>query len=284
MLLEIFKNGSKVVNRRLMLIDLGFSCFLMAILLIQGYIPSLDFLSPKTIKLLAFGLSAFAAMLKAGEMFFSKAAAMYAEDSHQDTQTKTTEQKETNMNITGKLTALLVAGVLFGTRVMAQTNPVVPINPGDIIAAASSNAVSLSQETFGVAIGTVTHDQGTSFSSLLQGRYDFAKNFAVGAEAEFGNNQTTLEKLGAFLELRKPYDAFEFYGLLGARKQWSPNNWQAFAGVGASYMPGASISTPLGIFQKASVFTEDRLVVDITNSALKDKPKNEVVVGVRVSF
>lgn len=174
--------------------------------------------------------------------------------------------------------------LLAALPLVAQTNPPSPLGVGSILEIASTNAVSLSQETFGIAIGTVAHDQGTSFSSLLQGRYDFAKAFAAGAEAEFGNNNTTIQKLGAFLELRKAYDAFEFYGFLGARKQWSPNNWQGFAGVGAAFMPGAAVSSSWGVFSKASLFTEDALVIDITKSGLKEQPKNEVRAGIRVSF
>lgn len=195
---EIFRNGSAVVNRRLMLIELGLSSLLMAIVLIQGYLPSQDWIKPEILKPLAFLLGVSAALLKASEMFFSKAASMYAQDKDREAKygtpskitattetTETTTIEKTDMNITNKVTGLLVASALF-------------------LAASASAQVS----TNGPA-GSFFNTVGsyfTSFNPTLTNTFNAKASIWTGMDSLSGNKASLANEIGVAYNVYRPID------------------------------------------------------------------------------
>jgi hypothetical protein len=72
----LFENGNGRVVK-LTLIKLGLGCFTVALIQIQGYLPSLDWLNPKTLKIISFSFALVLTLIKAGEMFFQQAIALF---------------------------------------------------------------------------------------------------------------------------------------------------------------------------------------------------------------
>ncbi len=71
----IFQNGNRRIAR-LVIFELACGLGLMAIMQIQGHIPSLD-ITPQNMKLISFWLAVSGTILKSLELFFSKTAGMF---------------------------------------------------------------------------------------------------------------------------------------------------------------------------------------------------------------
>lgn len=57
--------------------QLGWGVAVMVLTQVQGYLPSLDFLDPKTLKLISFAFGVGLTCAKGAELFFQKAADLF---------------------------------------------------------------------------------------------------------------------------------------------------------------------------------------------------------------
>jgi hypothetical protein len=73
----LFDNGN-ARKTRLVLFELAAGCVLMAIMQIQGMLPSQDWIPAIIAKKLSFALAVTGCIIKACEMFFSKTSSLYS--------------------------------------------------------------------------------------------------------------------------------------------------------------------------------------------------------------
>lgn len=71
----LFTNGNARVTR-LIIIQLGLAQVSLILMAVQGYLPTLDWLTPKQLKTLSFSIAVTLVSIKAGEMFFNKVASL----------------------------------------------------------------------------------------------------------------------------------------------------------------------------------------------------------------
>lgn len=71
----LFTNGNARVTR-LIICQLLLSAFTMIIVQVQGFLPSLDFIGPKALKITAFTLSVLLSINEAFKAFFNKTATL----------------------------------------------------------------------------------------------------------------------------------------------------------------------------------------------------------------
>lgn len=72
----LFTNGNSRITK-LIIIQLALSSITLILIQVQGFLPSLDFLTPKELKIVSFSLSTTLVGFKAGEMFFNKVASLF---------------------------------------------------------------------------------------------------------------------------------------------------------------------------------------------------------------
>lgn len=80
----LFSNGNARVAR-LAIWKVGLGCFAIALIQVQGFLPGLDFLSPKWLKIISFSLAVILSLIKSGEMFFDKTVSMFKNNSFDTT-------------------------------------------------------------------------------------------------------------------------------------------------------------------------------------------------------
>lgn len=73
--MSLFTNGNARITR-LIIIQLGLGTAYMVLTQIQGFLPNLDFLTPKQLKLASFVIATVLTAFRGGEMFFSKTTAL----------------------------------------------------------------------------------------------------------------------------------------------------------------------------------------------------------------
>lgn len=71
----LFTNGNARVTK-LIIIQLGLASLSMVLIQVLGFLPSLDFLTPRQLKITCFALSVALSCNKAGELFFNKTASL----------------------------------------------------------------------------------------------------------------------------------------------------------------------------------------------------------------
>jgi len=80
----LFSNGNARIAR-LAIWKVALGCFAIALIQIQGFLPGLDFLSPKWLKIASFSLAVILSLIKSGEMFFDKTVSMFKNNSFDTT-------------------------------------------------------------------------------------------------------------------------------------------------------------------------------------------------------
>lgn len=88
---EFFKNGNKLVAK-LTVSKVAWGCTVIVLTQIQGYLPSLDFLSSRALKLLAFGIAVILSCAKGAEMFFDRTTQLFK--NHDISVDETTQQQQ----------------------------------------------------------------------------------------------------------------------------------------------------------------------------------------------
>lgn len=73
--MSLFTNGNARITR-LIIVQLALSSLSLLIMQIQGFLPALDFLTPKELKITSFSLSVSLVAIEAGKMFFNKTVAL----------------------------------------------------------------------------------------------------------------------------------------------------------------------------------------------------------------
>lgn len=71
MIQGMFTNGNRRIAR-LVLIKLAWATIIMVLIQVQGYLPTLDFVSPVVKERLGFAIAILLTVSKGGEMFFDK--------------------------------------------------------------------------------------------------------------------------------------------------------------------------------------------------------------------
>lgn len=93
--MNLFKNGNARVTR-LVIFEMAFGVAIMVIGQVLGTLPSQDWLSPHTIKIVCFVLGTAQVTFKGVEMFFSKTAALFTNHPTETETPATPAKTETN--------------------------------------------------------------------------------------------------------------------------------------------------------------------------------------------
>lgn len=78
--MSLFTNGNARITR-LIIVQLGLAQFSLILMAVQGYLPTLDFLTPKELKITSFSIAVTLVSIRAGEMFFNKVASLFKGES-----------------------------------------------------------------------------------------------------------------------------------------------------------------------------------------------------------